>query len=271
VVATSRLVVVLALGLIAGLCGLNAMPQAAGADAKTEVDWKAIFPEADITKLVAESVKVLQDATRSATNFSSKGLKDSLAENEAYVLMIYAEAGMKSGDEALAKKCSALHEAAAKLAQACKDKNLDEAKTHVAAIAGFKTMKGDDVKAKSLNEAIPIKNLMKTVGKQEEAMKAYRRLSTAAFGARGKADEVHLNALRMAALTGAITAHAPAKDEDAKKTRKFWLESTAETREFTVELAAAAKAKKLDAVKANLTKMSDACIKCHDVYRVEVN
>lgn len=264
--ARSRMTLVLAMSGMMAIVGAHASPPA---DAKTDVDWKALFPEADIAKLVAESVKVLQDATRSPTNFSAKGLKDAFAENEAYVLMIYAEAGMKSGDEALAKRCSALHAAAAALAQACKDKNLDEAKKQVTAIAGFKSMTADDVRAKPLSEVLPMKNLMKAVGKEEEEIKKYRRLTPAAFNTKTKQEEVAYRSQRMVALTAGITALAPAKDEDAKKTRKFWLESTAEVRDITVEMTTHAKGKKLEPYKAAVTRMSDSCVKCHDVYRVE--
>jgi hypothetical protein len=242
--------------------------EALAADKNEEVDWKAVMPEAELTKLVADSVKNLQDATRSPTNWNSKGLKDSYAENEAYVLVIYAEAGLKTGNDELAKRCQALHKTALKLAQACKDKNLDEAKKQVAVVDKFKTMKPEgEEKPMPLAEAIPVKNLMMAVGKQEDALKAYRRLTPAQFNTATKPQELTSNSLRMAALTGGITAHVPAKDEDAKKTRKLWFETTAEVREATLEMASAAKAKKLTDFKTALNKMSDACVKCHDVYR----
>jgi hypothetical protein len=221
-----------------------------------------------LTRLVADSVKNLQDATKSATNWNSKGLKDSYAENEAYVLVLYAEAGMKSGSDELAKRCQALQKTALKLAQACKDKNLDEAKKQVAVVDKFKTMKPEgDEKPMPLAQAIPVKNLMMAVGKQEDALKAYRRLTPAQFAAASKPQELTSNSLRMTAMTGGITAHVPPKDEDAKKTRKIWFDTTAEVRDATVEMANAAKAKKLTDFKTALNKMSDACVKCHDVYR----
>jgi hypothetical protein len=243
-------------------------PEALAGGKSEDIDWKGAFPEAELTRLVADSVKSLQDATRSPTNWNSKGLKDSFAENEAYVLVLYAEAGIKSGNADLANRATGLHHTALKLAQSCKDKNLDEAKKLVAVIDKFKTMKPEgDGKVKGLAEAIPVKNLMIAVGKQEEALKAYRRLTPAQFNAATKPQELTSNSLRMTAMTCGITAHVPAKDEDAKKTKKLWLDTTAETREATLEMAAAAKAKKLPDFKTALNKMSDACVKCHDVYR----
>lgn len=236
----------------------------AAADKADAVDWKSFLPEADLTRVVGESVKVLQDATRSQTNFNTKA---PLAENEAYVLIIYAEAGIKSGDEGLAKRSAALQQVAAKLAEACKDKKLDEAKKHVATIANFKNMPPDGAKPMSLGEGVPIKNLMKTVNETDKVIKTYRRLTATQFNVKTKNDEIALNSLRMAALTGAITAHAPVKDEDKKKTRKHWLETTAEVREATIEMATAAKNKKPDAFKTALTKMDSACVRCHDVFR----
>jgi cytochrome c556 len=244
---------------------LPAQSSNGAADMPEAVDWKAFLPEAELTRVLAESVKVLQDATKSQTNFNTKA---PLAENEAYVLIIYAEAGIQSGDEGLAKRSAALQQAAAKLAEACKDKKLDEAKKQVAAIANFKNLKpADDAKPMSLGEGVPIKNLMKSVNESDKVIKTYRRLTATQFNVKAKNDEIILNSLRMAALTGAITAHAPAKDEDKKKTRKHWLESTAEVREATIEMANAAKAKKPDAFKTALTKMDSACVKCHDVFR----
>lgn len=259
----ARAAAVFGLSLALFVCFQTPFTVGAVAD-RTDVDWKTMLPEADLVKVIGESVKFLQEATRSQTNFNTKA---PLAENEAYVLVIYAEAGLKSGSDDLAGRSAALHKAASRLAEACKDKKLDEAKKQVAAIANFKSMKPDgEMKGAPLAKSVPIKNLMKTVNETDKLMRNYRRLTAAQFNVKGKTDEMALNSLRMAALTGAITAHVPDKD-DGKRTRKHWLETTAEVREATIEMANAAKAKKQDQFKTALGKMDSACIRCHDVFR----
>ncbi len=247
-----------------------ALNGADGADLSS-VEWPKVLPQTELTKLVDESTKVLQEATRSSQNFN---LKAKNAEGEAYVLVLYAQAGIKSGNSELARKSAVLRDAALAFAEAAKKKNFDNAKAQAETIAKFKNMKPEgDVKMDDvpLDKAIPIKSLMDQVNTANKEMIKYNRLTPAAFNAKGKAEEIALAAHKMAALTVAITAHVPEKDQDAKKTRKVWLESSEEVRQATLEMAAAAKVKKQADVKTAFRKMDAACTRCHDVYRVEVD
>jgi cytochrome c556 len=113
---------------------------------------------------------------------------------------------------------------------------------------------------------------MEQVKATNKSLTDYRRMSAAAFGTKATT-EIALTSHKMAVLTMAIDAHAPPKDPDAAKgqTRKAWLEATDAVRAATLDMAAAAKAKKPLDYKNALNKMDSACTKCHDVFRVEVN
>lgn len=243
----------------------------AGAADVANVEWPKVLPEAELSKLVDEGAKVLQDATRSASNFN---LKAKNAESEAYALVIYAEAGLKSGNEELARKSAVLQQAALTFAEAAKRKSFDKAKAQVEIIAKFKTMKpeaGGKPAEVSLEKDIPIKGIMDNVNAVNKEMIKYNRLKPPQFNVKGKPEEIALASHKLAALTVAISAHAPEKDMDAKKTRKFWLDTTEEVRAATLEMAAAAKAKKQAEFSAAFRRMDGACAKCHEVYRIEDN
>lgn len=242
-----------------------------------DMDWSKILPEAELLKLVEESGKTLQDATKSASVFN---LKAKAVENEAYVLMILAQGGLKSGNADLAKKSAALHEAATALAAAAKKKNLDEAKKQTSLVAGFKTLKPGDAKMDDVDMAkeIPVKNLMEEVQNlflrfDKPQKGSYKRLTAAEWNAKGKTEEVTTAAYKMAALTVAITAHVPDKDQDAAKgqTRKVWLDTTEGCRVASLEMANAAKAKKQDDFKKAIDRLNSSCTKCHDAFRAEGN
>ncbi len=247
---------------------------AAAGDKNVDGDWKTVLPEPELLRLVDDSVKYLQDATKSTTELKTKAKP---AENRAYVLLICAQAGMSSGGD-LAKKAGALKDAASNLVAAIKKQDLASAKKQVETLAKFKTMKADSGPPAgeiNLAEAVPIASLMKEVGETDKKLQDYKRLTAAAFTARGKPEEVATMSYKMAALTMAITAHVPEKNPDAKETdadkkkmtRELWLESTAECRDALLDMAAAAKAKKASDYKAAYGKMDTACTRCHDVFR----
>jgi hypothetical protein len=239
-----------------------------------DADWKTVLPEAELIRLVEDSVKFLQDATRSTTALRTQAKP---AENRAYVLLICAQAGL-NGDGDLAKKSAVLKSVALNLAEAIKKQDLATAKKQVEVLAKFKSMKPDGKTEGGeidLAKSVPIASLMKEVGETDKKLQDAKRLTAAAFTAKGKADEIATLSYKMAALTMAITAHVPEKDPDPKETdkdkqqmtRKLWLESTAESRDATLEMAAAAKAKKASDFKAAYSKMDSACTRCHDVFR----
>jgi hypothetical protein len=253
---------------------LSAPKDAAAADLNLEGDWKSVLPEPELIKIVDDSVKYLQDATKSTTELRTKAKP---AENRAYVVLLCAQAGM-SGEGDMARKSAILKDASITLAQAIKKQDLAAAKKQVETLAKFKTMKPDGdakVEAVDLAKAIPIENLMKEVTETDKKLQEYKRLTAAAFTAQRKPDEIATASYKMAALTMAITAHVPENDPDPKEkdkekqkmSKKLWLESTAEVREATLLMASAAKAKKAADFKSAYAKMDSACTKCHDVFR----
>jgi len=171
----------------------------------------------------------------------------------------------------LVKKATAVRQAAQALAAAIEAKNLDEVKKQVAFLSNLKKLppEGDAGADADLAATVPIKVLMKQVQENNKKLVEYKRLSSAKFAERGKAEEITSTAHRMAALSVAITAHAPEKDLPKDKTKKDWLAATEGVRKATLELAAAAKAKNQSGVKAAIGRMDNACTKCHDDFRVE--
>jgi hypothetical protein len=251
---------------------LFGMPRdAARADAKLDVgNLKDLLPEAELSRVVDESAKVLQDYTKSAGNLNLNAKK---VENEAYSLIVYAEVVRRGGSGDGGKKAALLQQAAQQLAEAAKKKDLKAAQEQVKAITGFKSLKpgGDvDMADVDLSQAVPRHNLMEQVNAINKKMTEYRRMNAAAFQVKGKPDEVVINAHKMAALSVAITAHAPDKDLPAGKTKQDWLKATEDMRKATLEIAAAAKAKKQADMKSAINRMDTACTKCHDDFRVEI-
>jgi cytochrome c556 len=262
-IAFSSLVVALAVVLLAASSGQGFD------EAKLEIsNWKEILPDSEFTKLVEASSKVISDYAKSP---SSLNLNAKKLENEAYGLIVYAEV-VRRGEGDLAKRAAALQGLAVKLAAAAKGKNAEEAKELAKSIAGFKSLKPEDeAAALKLADAVPMHNLMENVQTINKEMTKYRRLTSAQFSAKGKPEEILQNAYRMAALSVAITAHVPTKDLPKGKTGADWLKSTEDMRKATLDLAAAAKAKKFADVRTSINKMDSACTKCHEDFRVETN
>lgn len=244
--------------------GVVAVAGFATADDKS--DWKKIMPGPELVQLVEESTKLLQDATKSASQFN---MKAKTAEREAYAVAIYAQVGIHGGDADIAKKSSALRDAALALAEAAKKKDFEEAKKHVAAIASFKTASPGAAKENvSLKDSVPIEDLMENVNTVNKEFLKYKRLAGPAWNAKGKPEEIALNSRRMAALTVAIDAHAPDKDE-AKKTKKAWADSVKGVQIATLEMVEAAKSKKAAEWKEAYNRMDASCTRCHEVFRDE--
>ena len=168
----------------------------------------------------------------------------------------------------------ALQHAAAALADAAKKKNLDDVKKLAAEIADFKKAAppADLKPLGSLSEKVPVHNLMEAVQSCYKKHQEFGRMSSAAFGQKGKAEELATAAYKMAAFSVAITAHLP-KDKDELKGKQpdDWLKPTADMRKATLEIAAAAKAKKHNDAKAAIRRMDAACTKCHDNFRIDTD
>jgi cytochrome c556 len=246
-----------------------------------DVSFKEFLPDADLVKLVEDSTTFLKDATKSSGSFNQKA-KD--IEGEAILLLLYAQAAVHSDQEETTKKAAVLQEAALALMKAAQGKKYDDAKKQVEVIAKFKSLKADGPKGREVDIAktVPIKRLMEQVGKLDlkisgNAKGSYKRLTASEWNAKGKTDEVALNSYRMAAFVTAMTAYAPEQDPDPKETdkkkknqtKKNWLNTTTETREATMDMVAAAKAKKQDDFKKGLNRMISACNSCHDIFRGE--
>lgn len=78
--------------------------------------------------------------------------------------------------------------------------------------------------------------------------------------------QILVNKISMMALH--MPSFAPAQDEGAK-TRKAWQEFSKSTQAASKELVNAVR--KNDGVSAAAMKLSDSCVKCHDVFRVQAN
>jgi cytochrome c556 len=236
---------------------------------KSSVKAKELLPNADLIKTIEASVKTMQAYTKSASEFNQKA---KALENEAFTLAIIAQAG-RENDE-LAKKSRPLTDAALALAAAAKKKDFNEAKKQIATSADFKKMAPSDGDAEvNLGKVVPLKNLMTQVKDIDQELKKVTRMTAASWNQKGKPEEIALHANRMLALTLAMIQHTPETDPDAKKgqTSKVWKDTSVETQEMCLILAAAARNKKPDDFKKAYMNMDKACTKCHEVYRVETD
>lgn len=265
----SRLGAILAWGLAAGLLVCLSMhaPVADAEDASTANKTGNLLPGPELVRALEVSVKFMQSATRSASEFNQKA---KALENEAYTFAILVQAGRDT--EEMARKAGPLTETALALAAAAKKKNYNDAKNLVASLADFKKVESDMTAAEvNLGKTVPIKNLMEVVRDVDQELKKATRLTAASWQQRGKAEEITNYANRMTALTLAMLHHTPETDPDAKKgqTSKIWRETSQETQNACLELAKAARTKNVTEFKKAYTAMDKACTRCHDVYRVE--
>jgi hypothetical protein len=250
--------------LVAGGFFLEQSPAYAWAD-----EAKMILSDPELAKLIEDSAKMLQSATKSQSEFNRLA---KTVEAEGYNLVLIAQAAM--GNPSLADKAPGLRDAALSLAEAAKKKDYTEVKKQVTAVAGFKSMSGGGkTSATPLAKAVPLKNLMASVRDTDTVLKGATRLTAAQWMQRGKAEEIAAHAMKMTTLTLGMLAHAPEKDPDPKKgqTRQLWIESSEEVQGFTLEMAKAVRAKNPTEYKKVYMKMDAACTKCHDKYRVEAD
>lgn len=249
-------------GVLAALAvlGLGLFTDPTPARPAADADWKTVLTDADLTKLVEETAKTLQAATKSASEMTRQ---KKVAERQAQLLLLCSQAGVGAEGD-LAKKCGALQATTQALLEALRKGDQKEANKQAAALAKFKTAKGENAAEKiDVVKEFPIDPLMKEVEETNKLLQGYKRMATK-FNS-GSADAA-LASQKMAALTMAITAHVPEKDE-GKKTKKVWIDSTSDTREATLAMTAAAKAKKYAEFKEAFAKMESACAKCHEFFR----
>lgn len=227
------------------------------------------LPDAIFTKLLDDSLKTIQDFARSE---SSLNQKSNDVESEAYYLIMLAEVAKQTGLNGWSSKVGALQAHAADLALAARRKDLAAVKKQAGLIADLKKPEAaGEAKPRSLAQAVPIQNLMKQVQSLHKKHQDYRRLSAAAFGQRGKADEIHIAAYRMAVYAIAIHAHVPTKDIPKDKSAKDWEGACEDMRKACLDIANAAKAKKQSDVKNSILKLEASCNRCHKDFRVDVD
>lgn len=249
---------------ITGVCTLALCVGAA--DSKLDIsNWKEILPDAAYTKLVDDSIKNLTSYTASASQFNQNGKR---VQAEATNLIVYAEIAQRAGNA----NAVALRDAALKLLEAAKAKKGDEAKKLTAEVAGYKKMSGSKGNDLDLTATTSLKIIMDISVKDiDRNLTQYKRLTTATFGARGKAEEVTAAMYKLAAMSVATTAHVPTTDLPKGKTGKDWLAASEDMRKHALAAAAAAQGKKLPELKKAVNDLSAACAKCHDDFRVESN
>lgn len=261
-----RLVPCLAGVLTAGLVAMFSV-SAGAEDARNAAKTGNLVPGPELVRSLEASVKFMQSATRSASEFNQKA---KALENEAYAFAILVQAGRDT--EEMARKAGPLTETALALAAAAKKKNYNDAKNHVAALADFKKVESDGTTVEvNFGKSVPLRNLMEVVRDTDQELKKATRLTAASWNQRGKAEEITNYANRMTALSLAMLHHTPETDPDAKKgqTAKVWRDTSQETMDACLELAKAARSKNANEFKKAYTAMDKACTRCHDVYRVE--
>lgn len=265
-----RLIVALAsLGVLA--LAVRPAPSAAlppaGDDLKDISNWSELMPEPVFTKIMEESVKTLQEKTRSPSEFNRQAKS---VTNEAYSLILLAEVARRANEGDMAQKAVFISTTAKELAAAAKSKDLETSKKLVTALAGFKKVKEETKPLKEpLQELVPVHNLMEQVEVVNKEMKKYRRMKEADLKAKNKSEEVTRNTYRLTAYSVGITAHVPDKDIPKGKSKEDWLKATEDLRKATLEIAAAAKAKNQKNLRDAIDKMDRACTKCHDDFRVD--
>lgn len=252
--------------LIALTC-LAGIAVTAGASADTKLDitnWKEILPEAVFAKLVEEATGKLTGYTANPSQFGTNAKR---VQAEATNLIVYAEVAHRAGNA----NAIALREEATKLLDAAKARKADVAKEIAANLAKYKTLpsggKGGDA---DLAKSTTLKIIMDvTVKDIDRRLTQYKRITAATLNSRQ--DEITRDMYKLAALSVAVTAHAPTADLPKGKTTKDWLSAAEEMRKHALETAAAAKAKKATDVKTSVNNLAAACAKCHDDFRVETN
>ncbi|HQR08421.1 MAG TPA: hypothetical protein PLN21_16450 [Gemmatales bacterium] len=253
--------------LLFACTALTTLALSVGSSADTKLDisnWKEILPEPVYTKLVEESIKNLNSYTASASQFNQNGRR---VQAEATNLLVYAEIAQRAGQS----NAVGLRQAAEELLAAAKAKKGDEAKKLVASLAGYKKLTGTGGES-DLAKTTSLKTIMDVSVKEiDRNLTQYKRLTSAAFAAKGKSEEVISAMYKLAALSVATTAHVPTTDIPAGKSAKDWLSAAEDMRKHSLAAAAAATAKKLPELKKAVNDLSAACTKCHEDFRVEKN
>lgn len=241
-----------------------AITVSANADGKLDIsNWKEILPDVVYTKLVEDSIKNLTSYTASASQFNQNGKK---VQAEATNLIVYAEIAHRAGNA----NATGLRKVAAELLEAAKAKKGDEAKKLTASLADYKKLTGDKADG-DLGKATSFKIIMDVSVKDlDRSLSQYKKLTTASFGAKGKAEEVQANMFKMAAMAVATTSHVPSELPKGK-TAKDWLSAAEDMRKSSLAAAQAAKDKKLPDLKKAVNDLMASCAKCHDDFRVETN
>ncbi len=83
----------------------------------------------------------------------------------------------------------------------------------------------------------------------------------------GKEGEALNEAAWMTGAIAAVTKYKAPERDKGKKKRSKWIEWAESTRDGAIELAAAAKSKDVNAVKAAAIKVNNGCNNCHMVFR----
>ncbi|HMP03358.1 MAG TPA: hypothetical protein PKD86_03315 [Gemmatales bacterium] len=255
------------LGLVLGLAVLAGMGLRADAAHRSHSDsW---LPDAMFTRMFDESLKTINEFARSESSLNQKAND---LESEAYYLIMLAEVARQNGMNEWGKRAVVLQAHAAELALAARRKDLEAAKKFAGLIAELRSADSvADAKANPLAQAVPIQNLMKQVQTHYKRHQEFRRLSAAAFGQRGKPEEIQSAAFRMAVYSLAIHAHVPTKDIPKDKSAKDWEEACDDMRKACLDVAAAARAKKQADVKSAILRMEASCNRCHRDFRVDID
>jgi hypothetical protein len=214
-------------------------------------------PPAELDALIAQDVKVLQEALD-----KTPPDKKTTRKAKATALMLAAYAELKS-----------------------------DAGLHEAALAVLKGIDADPGKAKQLAAALPVgkgagKSLTKValpkLVNTETLMRQMAVVKVGGFGyekmiedlVEGKGDlskeqlaDVGKMAFKASVIGRLALGQTPDEDEDAKKTKKVWRSSAEQMEQAAAALGRAARAGNQGEVQAALGRLNDSCMKCHEAWR----
>lgn len=218
----------------------------------------------DLESLIAQDAKQIQEQLAKPT-LDKKGQRKVKAA--ALMIAFYANELSKGKDKAQAM--ATLRDLAVRVAEAAGAGKADEAKKLAASI---KLDIAADAKAKP-GALTPDK-----VGGFDEVMRQFSGERVGGFAlemqmeelieSKGPfdAEKIALLGNKIAAIGSLAHAYPPEKDE-GKKTKKAWGEFAKNMHDAALALVEAGRAKKDAEIGKLASKLSDTCVKCHDVFR----
>jgi hypothetical protein len=227
--------------------------------------WQPFLPEAELSKLVDDEVKIIQKELGKAKPDEKK------IRASALVIALAAQDCKDRGEPG---QLTMLRITALGLVQRAGKMELAEAKKSVERIVNYKKL---EITAKpDLDHAIDLKKFVEELG---DAMLVFEKTDKGGEGIErdllilGMQKKPFTPAqmsdklLIMADKAALIADVARAFDDLAKNQKKDWLKWTDEMRQGAIDLAGAVKAKNNKGIKTAINKLNSACFDCHGKFR----